>query len=98
MKNCPFVIIQSLAFIQEDWPYQAILEMQTYIHTYYEQRDVDLVSASVMALLQELKASQGKLIQKQPDFGAASSHCLHSHADSTRTKLQWSWIQPRQLG
>lgn len=52
MKNCPFVIIQSLAFIQKDWTYQAISEMQTYIHTYYKQRDADLVPASVTALLQ----------------------------------------------
>lgn len=34
MKYCPLVIIQSLAFIQEDWTYQGILEMQMYTHTY----------------------------------------------------------------
>lgn len=78
MKNCPFVIIQSLAFIQKDWTYQAISEMQTYIHTSYKQRDADPLPASVMILLHNSmfcsgnssKSNQRRQCCRQPTWPA----------------------------
>lgn len=93
MKNCPFVIIQSLAFIQKDWTYQAISEMQTYIHTYYKQRDADPLPASVMTLLHNSMFCSGNSSKSNQ-----RRQCCRQPTRPAMPTLWWSEICPGMPG